>query len=79
MRKSSPRGAPEQMLFEALPPGEYALSVRVRGHESIKATTVVMPHRTQHERLVLRKSDPPSGTLGGHASHSVGTVNHKKR
>ena len=78
MRKSSPRGAPEQVLFEALPPGEYALSVRARGHESIKATTVVMPRRTQHKQLVLRKSTPPPRPTGAHAGHSTGTVRHKK-
>jgi hypothetical protein len=56
-RRSSPRGAPEEVVFDVLPPGEYRVQVRARGMQSVEMETVVQGNRVQRERLVLRPTD----------------------
>ncbi len=58
LRRSSPRGAPEEVVFEVLPPGEYTLHVRARGFAAVGTRTIVVANRLQHESVVLRPPTP---------------------
>ncbi len=73
LRRSSPRGTPEQVVFDVLPPGEYSLSVRAKGYDSYKGTSFVISSRVQREGVVLL----PAGTSD--SKKKAGTSRGRKR
>ena len=67
LRRSTPRDAPVEMLFDVLPPGDYSVKVKVRGHETQAMTVVVLANRVAHERMVMRPADSGSESSGRRA------------
>jgi len=56
-RSSAPRGEPDELVFEVLPPGEYRLSVRAAGYLEHTATLVMPADRVEYQSVVLRATD----------------------